>query len=109
MKCVCGRPEQQRSARGRGAWAGVSAAGIALSCAVAVTFPFFSTVTAVVAALGDLAGAYTLPALFVLVRAAPPCIPRVLPWAQRLVLPDHQAYLVSGVLWPLRPHVLTRL
>lgn len=71
IACVRGRPEQQRSARGRGAWAGVSLAGIALSCAVAVTFPFFSTVTAVVAALGDLAGAYTLPALFVLVRAAP--------------------------------------
>lgn len=95
--------------RGRGAWAGVSLAGIALSCAVAVTFPFFSTVTAVVAALGDLAGAYTLPALFVLVRAVPPCMLRVLPGARCLVLPGHKAYLVSVALRPLRLRVLTRL
>jgi len=46
-------------------------AGIALACLVAVTFPFFSTVTAVIAALGDLSGAYALPALFVLARPQP--------------------------------------
>ncbi len=39
---------------------------------VSVTFPFFSTVVAIIAALGDLAGAYALPALFVLVRAGSP-------------------------------------
>ena len=48
----------------------MSLAGIAIACTVAITFPFFSTVTAVIAALGDLAGAYSLPAIFLLVRAA---------------------------------------
>ena len=38
---------------------------------VSVTFPFFSTVVAIIAALGDLAGAYALPALFVLVNPNP--------------------------------------
>ena len=66
------RPHRQNTARGRGAWALVSLAGVAIACTVAITFPFFSTVTAVIAALGDLAGAYALPALFVLVRAAAP-------------------------------------
>ena len=64
------RPQRQNTARGRGAWALVSLAGIAIACTVAITFPFFSTVTAVIAALGDLAGAYSLPAIFLLVRAA---------------------------------------
>jgi hypothetical protein len=52
---------------GRAAWAVVSVAGVAISWLVSVTFPYFSTVMAVIAALGDLAGAYALPALFVLV------------------------------------------
>jgi len=50
----------------------VSIAGVALSWIVTITFPYFSTVMAIIAALGDLAGAYALPALFVLVRAAFP-------------------------------------
>lgn len=66
------RPQRQNTARGRGAWALVSLAGIAIACTVAITFPFFSTVTAVIAALGDLAGAYSLPAIFLLVRSAVP-------------------------------------
>ena len=66
------RPQRQNTARGRGAWALVSLAGIAIACIVAITFPFFTTVTAVIAALGDLAGAYSLPAIFILVRTAVP-------------------------------------
>ncbi|CAL8466173.1 g5709 [Coccomyxa elongata] len=58
--------EESSSWRGRGAWALVSVAGIGLSWLVSVTFPYFSTVMAIIAALGDLAGAYALPALFVL-------------------------------------------
>ncbi len=64
------RPEHERSARSRLAWAVTSVVGIAYSCAVSTTFPFFSTVVAIIAALGDLAGAYALPALFVLVTCA---------------------------------------
>ena len=71
-ECAPCRPQRQNTARGRGAWALVSLAGIAIACTVAITFPFFSTVTAVIAALGDLAGAYSLPAIFLLVRSAGP-------------------------------------
>ena len=55
----------------------MSLAGIAIACFVAITFPFFSTVTAVVAALGDLAGAYSLPAIFLLVRLGVPLNPNM--------------------------------
>ncbi len=65
---MCYREEESSSWRGRGAWGLVSVAGIGLSWVVSVTFPYFSTVMAIIAALGDLAGAYALPALFVLVR-----------------------------------------
>ncbi|KAK9902167.1 hypothetical protein WJX75_006684 [Coccomyxa subellipsoidea] len=58
--------EVSSSLKGRAAWAAVSIAGIGLSWLVSVTFPYFSTVMAIIAALGDLAGAYALPALFVL-------------------------------------------
>lgn len=50
-------------------WLTFSCLGIAYSFGVAATFPFFSTVMAIIASLGDLASAYTLPALFVLVLA----------------------------------------
>ena len=40
------------------------------SVLVAALLPFFSSLMAVIASLGDLAGAYALPALFVLVLAA---------------------------------------
>lgn len=62
------REEESSSWKGRSAWGLVSIAGIGLSWVVSVTFPYFSTVMAIIAALGDLAGAYALPALFVLVR-----------------------------------------
>ena len=88
------RDEVSSSLKGRGAWAAVSTAGIALSWLVSVTFPYFSTVMAIIAALGDLAGAYALPALFVLVRAFPPHIFSS-PWQYlnqkaQLVLPSLQ-------------------
>lgn len=55
-------------AKGRGAWALVSLAGIALSCLGAILLPFFDILTAIMGALGNLMAAYALPALFVLVR-----------------------------------------
>lgn len=45
-----------------------SVVGIALSCVVSVTVPFFDIIVAAIGALGDLAAAYALPALFVLVQ-----------------------------------------
>ena len=44
-----------------------SVIGIGLSCAVSVAVPFFDIIVAAIGALGDLAAAYALPALFVLV------------------------------------------
>lgn len=44
-----------------------SVIGIGLSCAVSVAVPFFDIIIAAIGALGDLAAAYALPALFVLV------------------------------------------
>lgn len=41
--------------------------GIALSGVVSVTVPVFDIIVAAIGALGDLAAAYALPALFVLV------------------------------------------
>ncbi len=61
------REGMDNSLAGRGAWAVVSVVGVGISCLVSVTFPYFSTVMAIIAALGDLAGAYALPALFVVV------------------------------------------
>jgi solute carrier family 32 (vesicular inhibitory amino acid transporter) len=60
------RQENANTWRGRASWLTFSCLGIAYSFAVAATFPFFSTVMAIIASLGDLAGAYTLPAIFVL-------------------------------------------
>ncbi len=42
--------------------------GIALSGVISVSVPFFDVIVAAIGALGDLAAAYALPALFVLVR-----------------------------------------
>ena len=53
-----------------------------------MTFPFFSTVVAIIAALGDLAGAYALPALFVLVR---PCVSLLDHCARQSTLPIYLA------------------
>ncbi|KAK9836304.1 hypothetical protein WJX81_003609 [Elliptochloris bilobata] len=89
-------PERQGSAKGRGAWAVVSLAGIAIACTVAVTFPFFSTVTAVIAALGDLAGAYSLPALFVLAMVGSRLM-RVERWFLYALIPLTLALSVAGV------------
>ncbi len=44
-----------------------SVIGIGLSCGVSVAVPFFDIIVAAIGALGDLAAAYALPALFVLV------------------------------------------
>eukprot|EP00884_Botryococcus_braunii_P015159 jgi/Botrbrau1/23644/Bobra.55_2s0030.1 len=63
--------ENANTPQGRLSWFTFSCVGIAYSFAVASTFPFFSTVMAIIASLGDLAGAYTLPAIFVLVLAGP--------------------------------------
>ncbi|CAK0786030.1 hypothetical protein CVIRNUC_009243 [Coccomyxa viridis] len=65
-------PSKQREEDGeekssRPAWAVTSVIGIALSCVVSVTVPFFDIIVAAIGALGDLAAAYALPALFVLV------------------------------------------
>ena len=49
---------------GRLLWAVVTVIGIAFAFAVSVTFPYFSAVMALIAAIGDLAAAYALPALF---------------------------------------------
>lgn len=49
---------------GRLIWAVVTIIGIAFAFAVSVTFPYFSSVMALIAAIGDLAAAYALPALF---------------------------------------------
>ena len=57
--------EQQSS---RVAWAATSVIGIALSSVISVSVPFFDVIVAAIGALGDLAAAYALPALFVLVR-----------------------------------------
>jgi hypothetical protein len=65
------RPQNANTPQGRLSWFTFSCVGIAYSFAVASTFPFFSTVMAIIASLGDLAGAYTLPAIFVLVLAGP--------------------------------------
>ncbi|CAL5228546.1 g11700 [Coccomyxa viridis] len=56
---------EQRSSRG--AWAVTSVIGIALSGVISVSVPFFDVIVAAIGALGDLAAAYALPALFVLV------------------------------------------
>ncbi len=45
-----------------------SVIGIALSGVISVSVPFFDVIVAAIGALGDLAAAYALPALFVLVR-----------------------------------------
>ena len=61
-------PQMNHSTRnqvsGRMVWAVVTVIGIAFAFAVSVTFPFFSAVMALIAAIGDLAAAYALPALF---------------------------------------------
>ena len=59
------REEDGEQKSSRPAWAVTSVVGIALSCVVSVTIPFFDIVAAI-GALGDLAAAYALPALFVL-------------------------------------------
>lgn len=51
-------------------WALASTLCVLYSVLVAALLPFFSSLMAVVASLGDLAGAYALPALFALVLAA---------------------------------------
>ena len=50
------------------AWGITSVIGIALSGVISVSVPFFDIIVAAIGALGDLAAAYALPALFVLVR-----------------------------------------
>lgn len=55
--------------RGRSLWLTTTALCIALSALVAHMVPNFSGLMAVVASLGDLAGAYALPAAFVLALA----------------------------------------
>ena len=50
------------------AWGVTSVIGIALSGVISVSVPFFDIIVAATGALGDLAAAYALPALFVLVR-----------------------------------------
>lgn len=45
-----------------------SIVGIALSGVISVSVPFFDVIVAAIGALGDLAAAYALPALFALVR-----------------------------------------
>ena len=54
---------------GRGAWALVSLAGVAVSCAGAIALPYFDILAAIMGALGNLVAAYALPALFVLVSS----------------------------------------
>lgn len=61
------REEDGEQKSSRIAWAVTSVIGIALSGVVSVTVPFFDIIVAVIGALGDLAAAYALPALFVLV------------------------------------------
>ncbi len=60
-------------AKGRGAWALVSLAGIAVSCLGAILLPYFDILAAIMGALGNLVAAYALPALFVLVRMHSTC------------------------------------
>ena len=54
------------------AWGVTSMIGIALSGVISVSVPFFDVIVAAIGALGDLAAAYALPALFVLVRDPDP-------------------------------------
>ena len=66
------REEDGEQKSSRAAWAVTSVVGIALSCVVSVTVPFFDIIVAVIGALGDLAAAYALPALFVLASSPAP-------------------------------------
>ena len=66
MHCREDSDGEQRSSRA--AWAVTSIIGIALSGVISVSVPFFDVIVAAIGALGDLAAAYALPALFVLVR-----------------------------------------
>ena len=61
------REEGGEQKSSRVAWGVTSVIGIGLSCAVSVAVPFFDIIVAAIGALGDLAAAYALPALFVLV------------------------------------------
>ena len=58
-------------AAGRGPWLAATAACVAFSLAIAASLPYFSSLMAVIASLGDLAGAYALPALFLLKLGGP--------------------------------------
>ncbi len=66
------REEDGEEKSSRPAWAVTSVIGIALSCVVSVTVPFFDIIVAAIGALGDLAAAYALPALFVLASSPAP-------------------------------------
>ena len=66
------REEDGEQKSSRAAWAVTSVIGIALSCVVSVTVPFFDIIVAAIGALGDLAAAYALPALFVLASSPAP-------------------------------------
>ena len=66
------REEDGEQKSSRPAWAVTSVIGIALSCVVSVTVPFFDIIVAAIGALGDLAAAYALPALFVLASSPAP-------------------------------------
>ena len=60
-------PPHHHHDRHRLRWAVASTLCVLYSVAVAALLPFFSSLMAVIASLGDLAGAYALPALFALV------------------------------------------
>ena len=66
------REEDGEQKSSRPAWAVTSIVGIGLSCVVSVTVPFFDIIVAAIGALGDLAAAYALPALFVLASSPAP-------------------------------------
>lgn len=90
-------PADPHAAVKRSTWAVATTACVAFSALVAHLVPAFSSLMAVIASLGDLAGAYALPAAFVLALA-----PAALRWpgeksAARLLVPVALALSVVGM------------
>ncbi|KAL6781314.1 hypothetical protein ACKKBG_A10640 [Auxenochlorella protothecoides x Auxenochlorella symbiontica] len=88
-----------RSWRGWGAWTLVSGVGVLASWALASGIPFFSLVIALVAAVGDVAAGYLIPALLAL-RLLP--LGRAERWLCRALVPLSVALSAAGIFSAVR-------
>lgn len=88
-----------RSWQGWGAWTLVSGVGVLASWALASGIPFFSLVIALVAAVGDVAAGYLIPALLAL-RLLP--LGRAERWLCRALVPLSVALSAAGIFSAVR-------